>query len=398
VRSRIAVLICAVLFSLPFFPSAHAADTKLISSVFSKLIPQPVLGNPSAIVMDEATGEIVYEKNINAPRKPASIMKVIAAAAAYTYLKPEATYTTTVYAGAESGTAVIQGSLDPWMSYDCKVASKMKRTCLGHIQSQALAAVKASNDGSTKSTKIYYSKLFTAEVDRINSYLKAQGASTKLVEISPAEVKAKGFTAKYTHSSPTLQTILDWTLTWSDNVLADRIARKAAAAAGNSTDAAGISKTFKTLLTNLGVTTQGLVVKDASGLSKENRVTAIQMAQLLKVIHDNAIFTPLIKGLPVSGISGTLETRFIKTAPNAIGLVRAKTGTLNGTANMAGYFESGDREFIFVIIADSLRKSYGAEKKARAAMDVILGKITSPLLPELLTNAPSSESTTATNN
>lgn len=389
-------MICALLFSAPFFPSAQAADTQLISKVFSKLIPQPVLGNPSAIVMDEATGEIVYERNINAGRKPASILKIISAAAAYTYLKPSDSYTTTVYSGVESGTVVIKGSLDPWMSYDCKVAAKMHRTCLGNIQSQAYAVLKANSDASTHISTIYYSRLYTVEAERLKSYFKTKKASIHVVEISSNDVKKKIASATYSSTSPTLQTILDWTLTWSDNVLAERIAHKAAVAAGNTTDIPGLSKTFKTLLSNLGVSTTGLVVKDASGLSKENRVTALQMAQLLKVIHDNPLFTPLIKGLPVSGISGTLETRFIKTAPNAIGLVRAKTGTLNGTANMAGFFESGDREFIFVIIADSLRKSYSAEKKARAAMDVILGKITSPLLPELLPNAPSSESTTAT--
>ena len=62
-------------------------------------------------------------------------------------------------------------------------------------------------------------------------------------------------------------------------------------------------------------------------------------------------------------------------------MVKAKTGTLNGTANLAGYVEAGDREYVFVIIADRLNRSSRAEKFARSTVDRILGKVAVPLLP-----------------
>jgi D-alanyl-D-alanine carboxypeptidase len=102
---------------------------------------------------------------------------------------------------------------------------------------------------------------------------------------------------------------------------------------------------------------------------------------VLAKIRSDSKFAPLIAGLPVGGITGTLRHRFIDTAPQAIGLVKAKTGTLNGTANLAGYVEAGDREYVFVIIADRLQRSSRAEKFARATVDRILGKIAAPLLP-----------------
>jgi PBP4 family serine-type D-alanyl-D-alanine carboxypeptidase len=181
--------------------------------------------------------------------------------------------------------------------------------------------------------------------------------------------------------SPELQEMLAFALTWSDNLLTERIARLASQAAGYPLNDAGVAQTFHEVLTGLGVDSKGLVIKDASGLSRENRVTASQVGQLLLKIRNDARFAPLIGGLPIGGVTGTLRNRFIDTAPQAIGLVRAKTGTLNGTANLAGYVEAGDREYVFVIIADKLKTSSRAEKFARATVDRILGKIASPLLP-----------------
>ena len=191
--------------------------------------------------------------------------------------------------------------------------------------------------------------------------------------------------------------MVDWALTWSDNLLSERIARLASVGAGNTLDTAGVDRTFRTLLTSLDIDTKNLVIKDASGLSKQNRVTAVQIAKLLVVIRKDPKFAPLVTGLPVGGISGTLQNRFIETAPNAVGLVRAKTGTLNGTTNLAGYVESGENEYVFVIIADRHSKSYTVTKKVRATVDRILGKIATPLLPELVAVAPSSETATVTN-
>ena len=51
-----------------------------IPPVFEKLLNSPTLANPAMIVIDGSTGETIYEKNINAQRKPASVMKVLTAA------------------------------------------------------------------------------------------------------------------------------------------------------------------------------------------------------------------------------------------------------------------------------------------------------------------------------
>jgi PBP4 family serine-type D-alanyl-D-alanine carboxypeptidase len=196
--------------------------------------------------------------------------------------------------------------------------------------------------------------------------------------------------------SPELQEILAFTLTWSDNLLAERIARLASFAAGHSLDDSGVAQTFDEVLANLGIESTNLVTQDASGLSQENRITAKQVAYLLVKIREDSKFAPIIGGLPIGGITGTLRHRFIDTAPQAIGLIKAKTGTLNGTSNLAGYVESGDREYAFVILADRLSKTSRAENRARDTVDRILGKIAAPLFPDILP-VPAEVGVTATN-
>jgi D-alanyl-D-alanine carboxypeptidase len=355
------------------------------------------MANPSVIVLDEKTGDVLYESNAYSPRKPASVLKIISAAAAYTYLAPSDSFSTTVYTGADAKSIVIKGTFDPWISYDHKVAEKMGRTSLQRIEYNSLNQLKEMNNGSTKETTIYYSGLNTSEVNHIKGFLKKQRASTQLKRVSANALEPLIGVEMFTSTSPSLQKIVDWVLTWSDNLLADRVARIASVAAGNSRDDAGVAKTFDALLTSMGISTSQLVVKDASGLSRENRVTAHQISQLLFTIHHNPKYAPIVTGLPVGGVTGTLQSRFVDTAPGAVGLVRAKTGTLNGTTNLAGFVESGDHEYIFVIIADQHSRSYSVTKKVRATVDRILGKIAKPLLPTLMPIPPLSETVTVTN-
>lgn len=376
---------------------SSAADSVAINSAFSQLSSIAALANPSVIVLDEKTGEVVYESNSKSPRKPASVIKLLSAAAAYIYLNPSDSYTTTLSEGVDGKSVVINGSLDPWVSYENKVAVKMGRTSLERIEFNALSAIKRMNSGSTKNTTIYYDDLYAADVNHIKKFLRQRHLSISVKRVGEQVAIENSGALLIESRSPTLGKIIDWTLTWSDNLLAERIARLASVAAGNTLDDKGVEETFKTILTSYGITTSNLVVKDASGLSRENRVTADQIAKLLMVIYHDPKFLPLIEGLPVGGVTGTLQHRFIETAPEAVGLVRAKTGTLNGTTNLAGYVQSGENEYIFVILADRHSKSYSVTKKVRATVDRILGKIATPLLPQLLAPTPQSETSTITN-
>jgi D-alanyl-D-alanine carboxypeptidase/D-alanyl-D-alanine-endopeptidase (penicillin-binding protein 4) len=168
---------------------------------------------------------------------------------------------------------------------------------------------------------------------------------------------------------------------WSDNVLSDRLSRIAAKAAGFNGNVEGIAEVYTKVLADLEIESSKLVVKDGSGLSHDNRVSAKLLGDLLFKIYKDPRFAAVIESLPDGGVNGTLNERFIKTAPNAVGLVHAKTGTLNGTVTLAGYIEAQDREYIFVVLADRLSRTNSAAKIARDALDRYLGRIALPLVP-----------------
>ena len=153
-------------------------------------------------------------------------------------------------------------------------------------------------------------------------------------------------------------------------------------------DEKGVNAVFRDILAKLEIDDSKLIVDDASGLSKKNKITAKLMGELLFKLRKDEKYSLIYKGLPIGGVSGTLKTRFITTAPTAVGLVRAKTGTLNGTATLAGYVQSMEREYVFVTLADEIPKGNTALKKAREAIDRILGRIAAPNIPAEISPAP----------
>ncbi|CAN2224646.1 Peptidase S13, D-Ala-D-Ala carboxypeptidase C [Candidatus Nanopelagicaceae bacterium] len=376
-------IVACLIFAIPNIApvQAQALDPINVAATFERLTAGSALSNPSVVVIDPLTGSVVYEKSAYSPRKPASVLKIYSATAALTYMQPTQRFTTSAWVGVNEKSLVIQGSLDPWMSLSDSVAKKMGRTSIPRIEYNSLSALKAANPGSIRNSTIYYSDLYSQDVANIKAFFLKRGVKAVMKRVSNTQAEELSAEQILSSDSPELQEMLGFALTWSDNLLTERIARLASQAAGYPLNDEGVAQTFQEVLAGLGVDSKGLVIKDASGLSRENRITARQVGQLLLKIRNDSRFAPLIGGLPISGVTGTLRHRFIDTAPQAIGLVRAKTGTLNGTANLAGYVEAGDREYIFVIIADQLKRTSRAEKFARATVDRILGKIAAPLLP-----------------
>jgi D-alanyl-D-alanine carboxypeptidase len=396
-KKSVAVLACLLLTAPTILSSpASALDPKSVASVFTKYIENKGLANPSVVVIDGQTGEIVFEKNPNSLRKPASLQKLFTGVAAVNHLQMDQTFTTSLWSGSDSKTVVIQGSRDPWASQYSSTAKKMGRTSLPRFQYYALKTLKELNDGNVKKPTIYYSRLFAGDVATLKTLFRKNGVTAVMKPVSAQEAVERSSTLIIDSTSPTLEDMLTYALVWSDNVLSERIARLASSAAGNGLTESGVEATFNELLTSFDLDTTKVVVKDASGLSRKNRVTAKQVAELLVKIRDEGKYAPVVNGLPVGGISGTLEKRFVKTAPSAVGLVKAKTGTLNGTANLAGYVESGDHEYAFVIIADKLPRTYSAGERARAIVDRILGKIAAPFIA--LFNLDEAESSAETEN
>ena len=379
--------VCLALI-LSIAPADAALAPESIPAVFDELLKVPTLSNPAMIVIDGTTGQIIYEKNIFSQRKPASVMKVLAGAVTLDYLDPQSVFNTTVNIAPEEKTIIIRGSLDPWISLDHKVARKMNRASLPYMGFNTLSAVKEANGGSLKNYKVKYSNLYSQDISNLKAFWAKRGFKPVFKSVSDDEAFLAQGDLITSENSPTVTEILNWMMLWSDNLLADRLARLAARSAGYSLDIKGVDKVFRNLLAQFEIDDRKLVVADASGLSKKNKITAKLMGELLYKIRKEEKYALLYESLPIGGVSGTLENRFTTTAPSAVGLVRAKTGTLNGTATLAGYVQSTDREYIFVTLADDIAKGNAALNKARAAIDRVLGRIAAPNIPAEIIAVP----------
>ena len=357
-----------------------AFKSNVISPILKSAASSKALANPAMILIDPGTGETIFENSATSFRKPASLLKILSATALLTYLTPDHRFTTEISTGSEPNTLIIAGSLDPWMERRNSVATKMGRVSLPKLVTSALKKLDADNGEPIKTLRIEYASMYTVDLDFIKAQFKARDVKVSSLKVTSAEARlyAKESIAKF--ESPPLQTIMDWMLLWSDNTLGDRMATYAAMKAGFGYTESGIEKVFVKTLTDLEIDATGLNAVDGSGLSKSNKVSARMIGQLLLKTYSNEKYRTIYGGLPIGGVSGTMQTRFIKSAPSAIGLVRAKTGTLNGTVSLAGYVQGGDREYIFVAIADQIPKGTTAAKAARTALDKVLAKFAKPVV------------------
>ena len=369
--------------------SATAFDPQSAATVFKKMAASPTLNNPSISLIDVSTGKVVFESNANSQRKPASLMKLLSAAATLKYLDSSTVFATSVALGPTPNSLVIDGQYDPWISMDAKAAEKMKRTYFYGFAAKGLSAVKKNSEEPVEKLKVYYNDLYSTEIAKLKSYYKKRGVSTTFEKVSDSKAKTIAGEQVFYSTSPTVKRMMDWFLVWSDNDVSERMARIAAKAAGNEFSQKGVAKTFDRVLRDLDIDPSKIIIKDASGLSKENKLTANVLTQLLYKIHSDPLFSQMIEGLPIGGKTGTLTKRYLESAPQAVGLVKAKTGTLSGTVSLAGYVQSGDREYAFTIIADKIKRTRTASERARETLDIYLGKIAAPLL------VPISETSTA---
>jgi D-alanyl-D-alanine carboxypeptidase/D-alanyl-D-alanine-endopeptidase (penicillin-binding protein 4) len=176
-------------------------------------------------------------------------------------------------------------------------------------------------------------------------------------------------------SSPTVPQLVEAMLTHSDNDLAEALSRQLALAKGEPATFAGAAAALRSVLAEVlrqvGAAPGAVDLSDGSGLSRLDRVQPGALTRLLAAVagSDRERLFPVLSGLPVAGFDGTLERRF-RTGPGrpAAGVVRAKTGTLNGVSALAGLVRTRDgRLLAFDFTADSV--PLGSTFASQTALD-----------------------------
>jgi PBP4 family serine-type D-alanyl-D-alanine carboxypeptidase len=116
---------------------------------------------------------------------------------------------------------------------------------------------------------------------------------------------------------------------------------------------------------------EGVVFADGSGLDLRNRMRPDALHGFLSGMRSAAEFADFYSTLAVAGISGTLRSRpVLAGSPYTNGKIHAKTGTLTGIHNLAGYFEPAPGGGVepFVVFTEGSMSS----ASARAALDGIV--------------------------
>jgi serine-type D-Ala-D-Ala carboxypeptidase/endopeptidase (penicillin-binding protein 4) len=150
--------------------------------------------------------------------------------------------------------------------------------------------------------------------------------------------------------SPTIEQLLGLTLPPSDNFFAETLLKGLGARFGGAGTTAAGAKVVRETIAELGLHP---TLVDGSGLSEEDKTSPYEVVTLLNEIAHTELGTILRGDLAVAGHTGTLAERMRDSA--ADGRCEAKTGTLTGVSNLAGYCAAADGdELAFAFFNDGI--------------------------------------------
>jgi D-alanyl-D-alanine carboxypeptidase/D-alanyl-D-alanine-endopeptidase (penicillin-binding protein 4) len=115
-----------------------------------------------------------------------------------------------------------------------------------------------------------------------------------------------------------------------------------------------------------GFDLNGVDIGNGSGLSRNTRITALQMAKILSAAYHSPFAPEYLASFPLAGMDGTLRSR-MKNSP--AGAVRLKTGHLDGVSGVAGFVSTAaGKTFVLVSMVNNARADFGAAEPVHAAL------------------------------
>ncbi len=169
----------------------------------------------------------------------------------------------------------------------------------------------------------------------------------------------------FTSASPALAEVIREINKYSNNAMAQQLfLTLGLVRAGKGTPEASREVVQRWLGERLGRTAaEGVVLDNGSGLSRQTRLTAQQLARLLQAAWASPVMPELLASLPVSGVDGTLTRS--KAPP---GRAHLKTGSLRDVAGVAGVvLSSSGRRYVLVAIVN-----HPNANAARPAIDTLV--------------------------
>jgi D-alanyl-D-alanine carboxypeptidase/D-alanyl-D-alanine-endopeptidase (penicillin-binding protein 4) len=152
------------------------------------------------------------------------------------------------------------------------------------------------------------------------------------------------------HESPTLGEIVRDINKFSNNVMARQLFLTLDSE--RPATAAGARRQIGAWLQTKGLKLAALALDNGSGLSRSERISAEDLAQLLRAAWQSAVMPELVASLPIAGVDGTLRKRL--NAGSVTGRAHLKSGYLDGVRAIAGYLldQNGKRWIVVCLIND----------------------------------------------
>ena len=167
--------------------------------------------------------------------------------------------------------------------------------------------------------------------------------------------------------SPPLADVIRLINKYSNNVMARQLlltlgAQRNGAPATPASGAGAVQE----WLASRGMQWPELVIENGAGLSRNERISARHLGELLLTAYRSAVMPELMSSLPVVAVDGTLQRRLKNSA--VAGQAHLKTGSLDGVRAIAGYLlDAKGRRWVVVFLVN-----HATAAGARTAQDALL--------------------------
>lgn len=181
------------------------------------------------------------------------------------------------------------------------------------------------------------------------------GALNGGLKRGPAPLDAPPF---YRWDSPPLAEVVRPLNKWSNNVMADAFLYAIGGSAFKPplTAAQGVA-VVQRYLVERKIPTAGLVLENGSGLSRNTRISAHTLSEVLRYAYGSRYMPEYLASLSIVGVDGTTRKRFPR-APET-GWMHLKTGHINGVAAIAGYVRAkSGRMYSVAFLANHPRMNF----------------------------------------
>ncbi|KGF72836.1 hypothetical protein DO97_03625 [Neosynechococcus sphagnicola sy1] len=177
-------------------------------------------------------------------------------------------------------------------------------------------------------------------------------------------------------SSPPLAALITTANQDSNNLYAEVLLRSLGAsqvATEASTATLGL-ELLQATLTQLGIDPGGYHLVDGSGLSRQNLVSPVALVQTLQAMAQSREASVFLASLATAGVNGTLQDRLQQTS--AQGVVRGKTGTLEGVSSLSGYVLVPNAiPLVFSLMVNQSEQPTAAQRQALDEIVLLLTRL-----------------------